>query len=174
MKTVTAPTTFRAITASPITRTHNVFLYLFPIQSWRQFVSTAIIFTVGLSFFAYLIYRYDPDAMVVSLLGGVVGGAACGLYPMLPGRIKFTTRGEARHFLPEIQQHMKVLGYVESGSSPTRTHYRSKFPRWVRWDEQDMEIAVRAHAIEVNGPVLSLRLLTLLLNRAEDERNRMG
>lgn len=164
MKTVTAPRIMKDVTVSPITRTHSAFLYFFPIQSWRQFVSAAGFFAVPLSFFALLFYLFDPDAMVV-LWGGVIGGVGCGLYPVLPAQMQLATRGEARHFVQAVDKHIISLGYVEFRSSATSKRYRSKQPRWLRWDEQEIEIVVSGNVIEINGPVLSLRLLTRLVDR---------
>lgn len=166
MKTVSASPLMKAVTISPIRRTHSVFRYFLPFQSQRQVVTMAIILVVGLPFFGFLLYRFDPDAnLVVSLLGGVVGAVSFSLSPMLPAHMQLTTRSEARHFVQALGEHIISLGYVELRSTPTSKRYRSKHPRWLRWDEQEVEIVVSGNAIDVNGPVLSLRLLAWLVER---------
>lgn len=168
MKTVSASPLMKAVTISPIRRTHSVFRYFLPFQSQRQVVTMAIILVVGLPFFGLLLYRFDHDAnLVVSLLGGVIGAVSFSLYPMLPAHMQLTTRSEARHFVQALGEHIISLGYVELRSTPTSKRYRSKHPRWLRWDEQDMEIAVRAHVIEVNGPILFLKMLARILERSD-------
>lgn len=168
MTTETAPATnMSAITVSATTRTHSVFRYFWPVQSLHQFVHAVVILGVLLPSFGLLIYLFgDREAIPIVMLGGLAGAIGAGFYPVLPGHMKLTTRGEARNFLPDIDKHMTQLGYVEFRSSPTGKRYRSRARPWMRWEEQEVEITVGANVIDVNGPVATLRWLRMLLERA--------
>lgn len=167
MATETVPATnMSAITVSATTRTHSVFRYFLPVQSLHQFVHAVVLTAVVLALGGIPIYLFDPEALSFVLLCGAAGAFGAGFYPVLPGHMKLTTRGEARHFVPDIDKHMTQLGYVEFRSSPTGKRYRSRARPWMRWEEQEVEIAVGANVIDVNGPVATLRWLRMLLERA--------
>lgn len=154
-------TTIDGVTISEVKRKHAWWLYLWPFQSRRELLSTFAILGVVLSVMGTFAYLTAPYALLNTLVGAAVGGVYLGVYGALPASLTLATRSEARHFLADLQAMLAKGGYVlsEQPIVPGRFHYRSKMPRLLRWDSQDIELLVHGNEFVLNGPITPLRLL---------------
>jgi hypothetical protein len=159
----------QAITLSAIERTHGLLMYGWPIQSRRQLLSATAFVGGGLLVMALILYCVGapPTYFRAAMFGGAIGGIYCGIYRVLPARMTLATRGEARHFVAELKPLILALGYRHSDepAEAGRLHFCNKAPRWMSWDEQDLDMRVGAHDIVLAGPVVSLELLRARLLR---------
>jgi hypothetical protein len=162
-------TTFPGVTISQVKRTHAWWRYFQPFQSMRQLLYMGAVLAVGLALVGWFFYRMAPDLLRGGLIAGSFGGLLW-LYPLLPARLTLATRSEARHHLADLQARLVKFGYVASAQPQVagRFHYRCKMPRWLCWDEQDIELLVHDHELVLNGPVTILRLLRARLLLPED------
>lgn len=163
-------TTTPDVTISKVARSHAWWVYFMPFQCWREFRSTIVILALGLLVVGVIIYRVDPEGLEQVLTCSAIGGVYVGVYGALPARLTLATRSEARHHFADLQARLVKGGYVASDEPvlPGSYHYRSKFPRWLSWDSQDIRLVVRDHEIVLTGPINPLRLLRVQLLRTED------
>jgi hypothetical protein len=147
------------LTISKITRTHSIWRYLFPLQSIAQFVSAALIFMTFMSIASISIYLLDSSALFPVLSAAAIGGAYFGFYPVLPACMVLNTKHAAIHHVKVLNEIILSIGYAVSMSTDTCYRYQNKLPPWLSWKEQDLEFLVHAHAIEIKGPIGSLRSL---------------
>lgn len=155
---------------SSVERTHPWWRYFWPFYSRRQLLVSIFLLVVGTATMGGLIYLLDPHAMGNAMIGAALGGGGWGLYPLLPARLTLSTRSDAGPHIPDIQARLTKLGYVESEQPqpPDRLLYRSKRPRFWRWDEQDIEVLVHNQELVLNGPVTVLCVLRARLLLPDD------
>jgi hypothetical protein len=163
-------TTVVGMTISTFERTHAWWRYFWPFQSRRALLTILVVLAVGLPIVAGFSVLVGSNAVFQGVIFSALCGLYVGLYPYLPARLTFATRGEAQHFASDVQAQLVRLRYVASEQSPRagRFHYRSKRPRLWRWDEEDMELLVHEHELVLSGPVGMLTLIRARLLPPED------
>jgi hypothetical protein len=77
---------------------------------------------------------------------------------MGPGRFEMNTRFDARHMISTLDDALTSLGYRRAASESDHIRYFRPRP-WLRGREGAIEVAVTPTALQVVGPVGSLRLL---------------
>lgn len=158
------------LSLSAIERTHGSLMFWWPIQSRRQLVLAAAFISAALLASAWIVHYFFPQYQTGALIGAAVGAVYCGIYRVLPARMTLATRGEARYFLPDLHGLIVSIGYRQSDqpAQPGRLHFCNKAPRWLSWDEQDLDVGIGAHEIILSGPIASLETLrTRLLQQQE-------
>jgi hypothetical protein len=164
-------TTISSLTISEVRREHAWWRYFWPLQSRRALAQTLVVLTVLLSAMGWtVVHLLDPAGLAPVLFCATTAYFLCGVYPLLPARLNLATRGEARHFVADVQARLIKIGYVVSDQPqvPGRFHYCSKLPRWLCWDEQEVELLVSEHELVLHGPITVLRLLRARLLPPED------
>lgn len=155
-------------TLSEVRRTHSPVCYLWPIQSASQFISALAWLIVGIGCLAVIIDELDPSVPITGILvSGAIFGCAP-LYAVLPARLQLTTGLMATYLVNTVDDYMLDLGYRDSTKDAKTRRYRVACPRWQRWRENEITVAVSGdHTIDVQGPIFALRLLKIRLERAE-------
>ena len=98
-----------------------------------------------------------------SLVGGAVRARG------RPGRMDVTTRFQACHLVGTLDDALSKLGYAPAARAPGSLRYRTCSPAgllaWRASRPADIAVTVRAHALEVTGPVAALNALRVHLAR---------
>jgi len=85
----------------------------------------------------------------------------------LPGRLDVTTRFQACHLIGTLDDAMDKLGYAPAARAPGSLRYRTRgragLLAWTAMRPADIDVTVRAHALEVTGPVAALHALRIQL-----------
>ena len=80
-----------------------------------------------------------------------------------PGRLDVTTRFQACHLVGTLDDALGKLGYAPAkrtaGSLRYRTRGHNGLLAWPSTRPADIAVTVRAHALEVTGPVAALHAL---------------
>jgi hypothetical protein len=83
----------------------------------------------------------------------------------LPGRLDVTTRFQACHLIGTLDDALSKLGYTPEARAPGSLRYRtssrsrSRLLAWRAPRPAEIAVTVRAHALEVTGPVTALLAL---------------
>lgn len=156
------------VTFSEVKRAHGLVRYLWPVQSFTQVKAMALVYAVALPSIAFVFYLHGdaPNEIWWALLGPSLGGTGI-LFMRLPATLVLTTRGEALHYVGEVADLLRRLGYAEGerrGSNlhfaPRTYHWMNRFPLslW-RWKESDIDLSVRDHSITLRGPKSTLNIV---------------
>lgn len=134
-------------------------------------LSTAAFLGGSLLAVVLLLYFFQPQYLVVGLIGGGIGGLYFGVYRVLPARMALATRGEARHFVLDLQRMIVKIGYRQSDApvQPGHLHFCDNAPRWASWDEQNLAVSIGEREIWLAGPVAALEMLRARLLKQEEE-----
>lgn len=158
----TAPPPF---TLSPIQRTHAWWLYIWPFQSRRMLLITAVLLSAGSLLMTTILLWLDPGPLPYALAGCIIGGVYFGPYRALPAQMTITTRSDARHFVQDVKELVLSAGYIISdrATEAGRTHYcnklRDKLGGWLSWDESDIDLWLGPNEIELRGPIAAMEWL---------------
>ncbi|MFC0254652.1 hypothetical protein [Massilia consociata] len=148
----------KSVTLSEIVRIHERPFFLGRCATWRQLLPWALTLALGLPLLMLALHLIDPGTpLPFIVLPALVGG----LLPMMmmgPGRFEMNTRFDARYMINTLDEALTSLGYCRTASGPDRISYFRPRP-WLRGREGAIVVAVQPHALEVVGPVGSLRLL---------------
>ena len=154
------------VTMSEVTRTHAPYRFLCPIRSRRQLIAFGIFLLFGLPLIALLLKLLDPSAPLSYIIIPALVGGSAPMFAVLPARLRMVTRFHAGHLIHTLDETIQSLGYERSESSAAAgARYHATQPRWLAWKENDIEVMVRDHTIEVNGPVCAMRVLQERLTR---------
>lgn len=153
------------VTMSEVTRTHAPYRFLCPIRSRRQLLAFGIFLLFGLPAIALLLKLLDPTAPLSYILIPALVGGSVPMFAVLPARLRLVTRFHAGHLIHTLDETIQSLGYRRSESVSTGAHYHAMQPSWLAWKENDIEVMVRDHTIEISGPVCAMRVLQEKLAR---------
>jgi hypothetical protein len=107
----------------------------------------------GLALLMLIFRQLDPGAPLAYIVVPVLaGGLIPTLLHMMPGRLEVTTRFEACHLVCTLDDALGRLGYAPAERVPGAVRYRTR-------GGKEIAVTVRAHALEVTGPVPVLRAL---------------
>lgn len=147
------------MTFSKVKRAHGLLLFLWPVQSWGQAKTMALVYAVGLPLLALLLHHLDAQEPTwIAMLCGALG-ATWGLYIHLPATLEVTTRGEARHFVSEVSDLLRRYGYHGEQCGQNRLHFTGRsqrrlrwLPSFLRWKETEIDVSTQDHVIVLRGP----------------------
>ena len=147
-----------SVTLSEIVRIYERPFFLGRKGTWRQLLPWILTLALGLPVLMLVLHFIDPDTplsyiVLPVLVGGLMPAAMVG-----PGRFEMNTRLDARHMIGTLEEALVSLGYRRTASDPDRISYFRPRP-WLRGREGSIVVAVKPHALQVVGPVGSLRLL---------------
>lgn len=146
----------KSVTFSDIERVQGRSRSLPSLQSIGQLATLALLLAIGLPALMIAFHLVDPTAPLGYIVVPVMLGGLLPVTQALPGRFEVTTRFEACHMVLTLDQALGKLGYDQAGHAPGTVRYRARGARWL---SRDITVAVRAHALEVTGPVPALRAL---------------
>ena len=102
----------------------------------------------------------DPGAPLAYIVLPVLAGLALPLCTPAPGRLDISTRFEARHLRATLDSALGDLGYAQVCAGPDRIRYATGGRAW---RARSLSVRVRPHALEVIGPIRTLRALQAAL-----------
>jgi len=155
----------KSVTFSDIERARNQARFLSTLQSLRGLTMAGTTLALGLPALMIAFHLLDPSAPLGYIVVPVLLGGLLPMMQVLPGRLQVTTRFDACHLVGTLDEALDKLGYAPSGRAPGTVHYRARAERWPQWQHKDIAVTVRAHALEVTGPVAALRALRRQMDR---------
>ena len=148
----------KSVTFSEIVRIHERPFFLRRPATWRQLFPWVLTLAVGLPLLILVVHAIDPGTPLSYIVLPAIAGGLMPVAMMGPGRFEMSTRFDANHLIGTLDEALVSLGYRRTGSDPERISYFRPQP-WLRGREGAIVVAVKPHALQVVGPVGSLRLL---------------
>jgi hypothetical protein len=124
----------------------------FSLGSPQRLAWLALTLVLGLPALMYAFRQLDPGAPLVYIVLPILAGGLLPMLTMMPGRFEVTTRFEACHLVCTLDDALGRLGYAPAERVPGAVRYRTR-------GGKEIAVTVRAHALEVTGPVPTLRAL---------------
>jgi hypothetical protein len=118
----------------------------------------ALTLALGLSALMFGFRQVDPGAPLAYIVVPVLAGGLLPMMTMMPGRFEVTTRFDACHLVVTLDEALGQLGYTPAERAPGAVRYRAR-------GGKEIAVTVRAHALEVTGPVPALRALRRQMDR---------
>jgi hypothetical protein len=107
---------------------------------------------LGLPALMFAFHVFDPAAPLAYIVLPVLAGGLLPMAHMMHGRFEVMTRFEACHLVCTLDEALGRLGYAPAERAPGAVRYRAR-------GGKEIAVTVRAHALEVTGPVPALRAL---------------
>jgi hypothetical protein len=155
----------KSVMFSDIERARHQARFPSPLLSARGLTTLATTFALGLPALMIAFHLLDPAAPLGYIVVPVLLGGLLPLARVLPGHLQVTTRFDACHLVGTIDDALDKLGYTQDDRAPGVVHYRARAERWPQWQHKEIAVTVRAHALEVTGPVTALRALRRQMDR---------
>jgi hypothetical protein len=149
----------KSVSLSQVVRSHDSFRFFYPLQSWSQFLSLAVTLSAGLACIALLFMAIDPTAPVAYVIVPVLLGGLAPVFAALPGQFEVLTRFHAHYFLKTLDQTIVAMGYSADGPTAGRTRHYIRSKGLFNWKENAIAVTLTEHAITVDGPIFTLRML---------------
>ena len=149
----------KSVTFSHIERARAQARFPSILLSKRGLAMTAMTLALGLPALMIAFHLLDPTAPLGYIVVPVLLGGLLPMMQVLPGRLQVTTRFDACHLVGTLDDALEKLGYTPAGRAPGTVTYRARADRWSQWQHKDIAVTVRAHALDVTGPVGALRAL---------------
>jgi hypothetical protein len=138
----------KSVTFSDIERVPRQVRRPFPLGSPQRVVWLAL----GLALLMFVFRQLDPDAPLAYIVVPILAGGLLPVATMMRGRFEVTTRFEACHLVVTLDEALGQLGYAPAERAPGAVRYRAR-------GGKEISVTVRAHVLEVTGPVPALRAL---------------
>ena len=116
---------------------------------------------VGTPLLVLALHAAFPDAPLASIILPVLAGLGLPLCISAPGRLEVNTRFDACHMRATLGTTLGEMGFIEAGASPERIRYVKAGSG--AWRAQAVSVRIRAHTLEVTGPIPALRTLQAAL-----------
>lgn len=149
----------KSVSLSQVVRSHDSFRFFCPLQSWSQFLSLAVTLCAGLTGIALLFMAIDPTAPMAYIIVPILLGGLAPVFAALPGQFKVITRFDAHYFLKTLDQTIASMGYSAELPVAGRTRRYCRGTGLFNWKEHVIAVTVTEHAINVDGPIFTLRML---------------
>lgn len=150
---------------SEVKRAHGLLRFLWPVQSWGQVKTMALIYAIGLPLMAIVVCLNDADALWGTLVCGVLG-STWALYIHLPATLEVRTRSDARHCVGEVSDILRCLNYAEGERcgqnlhfTPHKRRWMHKFPSYLSWKETELDLSAHGRTITLRGPKFVLNIV---------------
>jgi hypothetical protein len=149
----------KSVTFSEIERVRHQARALSTLLSIRSLPTLALTLALGLPALMIAFHLLDPTAPLAYIVVPVLLGGMLPMAQALPGRLQVSTRFEACHLVGTLDEALAKLGYVQAERTPGAVRYRARAERWPQWQNKEIAVTVRDHALEVTGPMPALRAL---------------
>ena len=123
-----------------------------PLGSPQRLAFLVLTLALGLPTLMFAFRQLDPGAPLAYIVLPILAGGLLPMLHMMPGRLDVTTRFEACHLVGTLDEALGRLGYAPAERVPGAVRYRAR-------GGKEIAVTVRAHALEVTGPVPALRAL---------------
>ncbi|MFC5461075.1 hypothetical protein [Massilia niabensis] len=121
---------------------------------------------IGMPLLVLALRALDPGAPLALIVLPMLAGLALPLWTGTPGRLDISTRFDAVHMRHTLDAALTALGYVQADARPGQLRYvRNAVTAW-RTRRHVVNIRIHAHALEVIGPIPTLRALHRTLSGA--------
>lgn len=148
----------KSVTFSEIVRIHERPFFLGRRGTWRQLLPWVLTLALGLPLLMLAMHLIDPGTPLPYIVLPALAGGLMPVAMMGPGRFEMNTRFDANHMISALDEALVSLGYCRTAAAPDSISYFRPRP-WLRGREGAIVVAVKPHALQVVGPVGSLRLL---------------
>lgn len=128
-------------------------------QLIHRLATFVLLLALGLPALMIVFHLLDPTAPLAYIVVPILLGGLLPATQILPGRFEVTTRFDACHMVLTLDEALDKLGYEQTERAPGSVRYRARGARWPRWLDKDITVTVHEHALEVTGPVPTLRAL---------------
>lgn len=142
----------KSVTFSDIERVPEQMRSRFTMGMQQRMTVLAVTMMLGLPALMFAFHVFDPAAPLVYIVLPILTGALLPMMQMMPGRFEVMTRFEACHMVCTLDDALGRLGYAPAERAPGTVRYRAR-------GGKEIAVTVRAHALEVTGPVPALRAL---------------
>jgi hypothetical protein len=142
----------KSVTFSDIERVPEQARRRFPLGVPQGMVVLAVTMVLGLSALMFAFHVFDPSTPLAYIVLPVLAGGLLPMAQMMPGRFEVMTRFDACHLVCTLDEALGRLGYAPAERTPGTVRYRTR-------GGKEIAVNVRAHALEVTGPVPALRAL---------------
>ena len=148
----------KSVTFSEIVRIRKRPFFLARQDTWRQLLPWGLTLLLGLPLLVLALRFIDPGAPLPFIVLPALAGALLPAAMVGPGQFEMNTRFDARHMLATLDEALVSLGYRRSPSDTEQLSYFRPRP-WLSARDGSILVEVSPHALQVVGPVGSLRLL---------------
>ena len=114
---------------------------------------------IGMPLLVLALCAADPDAPLAVIVLPMLAGLALPLWAGTPGRLDVSTRFDAVHMRHTLDDALMALGYVETNTRPGQMRYVRNTGNGWRARGYAVNIKIHSHALEVIGPIPTLRAL---------------
>lgn len=151
----------KSVSFSEIERVRHQARPLPSLLSIRSLPTLALTLAFGLPALMIAFHLVDPAAPLGYIVVPVLLGGMLPMAQTLPGRLQVSTRFQACHLVGTLDDALGKLGYVQAERAPGAVRYRAgaRAGRWPQWQNKEITVTVRDHALEVTGPMPALRAL---------------
>ncbi|MEN3277331.1 MAG: hypothetical protein V7631_3121 [Massilia sp.] len=130
-----------------------------PLRGISPLVAYGLTVAIGMPLLVLTLRVLDPEAPLAAIVLPLLAGLALPLWAGTPGRLDVSTRFDAIHMRHTLAAALAELGYVEATSQPGQLRYvRHTGNPWRAWTHA-VHVRIHAHALEVVGPIPTLRAL---------------
>ena len=116
---------------------------------------------IGMPLLVLALRAFDPEAPLAAIVLPLLAGLALPLGASAPGRLDVGTRFDARHMRITLDASLAALGFSAMSAGPERIRYLKAGAS--PWRAQAVSVRILPHALEVVGPIPTLRSLQALL-----------
>jgi hypothetical protein len=148
----------KSVTFSDIQRVPEQARRRFPLGSPQRLALLGLTLGLGLPALIMAFHLFDPSAPLAYIVAPVLAGGLLPMTQMMNGRLQVTTRFDACHLVGTLDDAMLELGYSPAERGPGTLRYSAR-------GGKEIAVTVRAHALEVMGPVPALRALRRQMTR---------
>ncbi|MDB5748164.1 MAG: hypothetical protein JWP72_3012 [Massilia sp.] len=129
-------------------------------------VAYGLTVAIGMPLLVLALRALDPGAPLAVIVLPMLAGLALPLWAGTPGRLDVSTRFDAVHMRHTLNEALAALGYVEASAAPGQLRYVSRTGNAWRARGQMVNVRIHSHALEVIGPIPTLRALQGALSGA--------
>jgi len=148
----------KSVTFSDIERVPEQARRPSPLGSPQRVTLLVLTLALGLPALIFIFQQVDPGAPLAYIVVPVLAGGLLPMMSMMPGRFEVITRFDACHLVVTLDDALGRLGYAPAERVPGALRYRAR-------GGKEIAVTVRAHALEVTGPVPALRALRRQMDR---------
>ena len=116
---------------------------------------------IGMPLLVLAMHLLDPSAPLAYIVLPVLAGLALPLCASAPGRLDISTRFDACHMRTTLGTTLGEMGFIETAAGPERIRYVKAGTG--PWRARAISVRIRTHALEVTGPIPTLRTLQAAL-----------
>jgi hypothetical protein len=131
------------------------------LRSLTPLTAYGLTLAIGMPLLVLALCAAFPHAPLAVIVLPVLAGLALPLCTSTPGRLDVSTRFDACHMRTTLGSALGEMGFAEASAGPDRIRYIKTGAG--AWRAQAVSVRLRPHALEVTGPIPTLRALQAAL-----------